>query len=126
TRAGAGDCTVPSSLILPGGSEPHWSSAPLSAPETPALENTVLPTIKGTGVVGRTLKASPGRWSVAGLSYTYRWFRDGKKIRGRAGSKRTHTVVRSERGKRLTVRVTARGKGHDSRSATSAPVRIKR
>ncbi|KRF34457.1 hypothetical protein, partial [Nocardioides sp. Soil805] len=32
TRAGAGDCTVPSSLILPGGSEPHWSSAPLSAP----------------------------------------------------------------------------------------------
>ena len=129
TRSGAGDCTVPSTLVLPGGSEPHWSPAALAAPgapETPALTNTVRPKIKGRAVVGGRLTASSGAWSAAGLTYRYAWFRNGKKIVGKAGKRRSHTVVRSDRGKRLTVRVTARGKGYGKASATSAAVRVKR
>lgn len=127
TRANARDCSVPSTLILPGGSEPHWSPAALSAPaQAEALKNTARPAIKGKPVVGSKLKASTGRWSLTDLDYTFQWFRNGKKLGGKAGKKRVHTVVGADRGKRLTVRVTARREGVGSGSAMSAPVRIKR
>lgn len=131
TRSNAGDCAVPSALVLPGGSEPHWSPATLTAPEavpdesTP-LKNTSRPVIKGKAKVGGTLRASTGKWSMSRLKFSFTWFRNGKKITGKAGNKRVHRVVRADRGKRLTVRVTARRAGQARKSATSAPVRIKR
>lgn len=133
TRSGARDCTVPSTLILPGGSEPHWSPAVLGEPEvitqpdpvTP-LKNESRPVIKGKAKVGSKLKASTGSWSVSGLEFSYKWFRNGKKISGKAGKKKVHKVVRADRGKRLTVKVTARREGYGRQSVTSAPVKVKR
>lgn len=129
SRSGARDCTVPSTLILPGGSEPHWSPAALAAPEVidPApLKNTSRPVIKGKAKVGGKLKASTGTWSVSDLDFSYKWFRNGKQIGGKAGKKKVHKVVRADRGKRLTVKVTAKSDGLGRKSATSKAVRVRR
>ena len=155
TRSGARDCTVPSTLILPGGSEPHWSPAALSAPDTgtptstptttptttptstptttptttpgtdSSLANTKRPGISGAARTGQKLKASAGSWSLPGARFSFQWLRNGKKIAGRDGKAQTYRVVRADRGKKLAVRVTAT-RGGVSRSATSPPVKIKR
>jgi hypothetical protein len=122
TRSGGLDCTVPSTLVLPGGSEPHWSPAPLSAPAPVALRNTRRPTIAGRAVVGRTLRAAPGAWNVPGAQVLLQWLRGGKVV----GRGRTHRVVRADRGRSLVVRATARKAGHGSATATSRPVRVRR
>jgi hypothetical protein len=128
TRSGAGDCSVPSALILPGGSEPHWSPAALSAVDPgveTVLKNTKRPAVSGQARVGRKLKASAGAWSVPGASYAFAWLRNGKKIGGRAGKGKTYRVMRSDRGKKLSVRVTATV-GGQQQTATSAPVKVRR
>jgi hypothetical protein len=128
TRSGAQNCSIPSALILPGGSEPDWSPAALSAPDPHkghTLSNTVRPGIKGKARVGRVLKARVGTWSVPGLSYRFTWLRNGKAIKGPAGRKRSYRVVRADRGKRLAVRVTATRSGYAASAATSSAVRVK-
>ena len=128
SRSGAEDCSVPSSLIVPGGSEPDWSGAPLSPPAPPAvaqqIDNLKRPAISGKARVGKVLKASAGRWSPGSVKVTYRWLRNGKAIKGADG--RRHRVVRADRGKRLQVVVTARKSGWRTDTATSKPVRVRR
>lgn len=131
TRANARDCDAQSALVIPGGSEPFWSPAALSAPEvvvtppTTVLKNTAKPRITGRATVGAKLKASTGAWSVSGLTFRFTWLRNGKPIKGRSGRSQTHKVVAADRGKKLTVRVTATGSGL-SQSVTSAAVKVKR
>ena len=57
TRSYARDCSAESTLVLPGGTEPHWSPAALSAVE---LTNLSRPVISGTARYGRTLKSLHG------------------------------------------------------------------
>ncbi|WP_193606599.1 PD40 domain-containing protein [Nocardioides lijunqiniae] len=122
TRSGARDCSVPSRLVLPGGSEPHWSPATLTAPAPVALRSTRRPAISGKAVVGRTLRARPGAWNVPGAQVVLQWLRGGKVV-GRGAA---HRVARRDRGRVLTVRATARKAGHGSATATSRPVRVRR
>jgi hypothetical protein len=126
SRSGAEDCTVPSSLIVPAGSEPDWSSAPLAPPAAAVrqLDNLKRPAISGKARVGKTLVASAGRWSTGGVKVTYRWLRNGRTIKG--ADARRHKVVRADRGRRLQVVVTARKAGWKQDSATSKPVKIRR
>jgi len=128
SRSSAEDCSVLSSLIVPGGSEPDWSGAPLSPPAPPAVvqqvDNLKRPAISGKARVGKVLKASAGRWSPGSVKVTYRWLRNGKAIKGADG--RRHRVVRADRGKRLQVVVTARKSGWRTDTATSKPVRVRR
>ena len=125
SRSGAEDCTVLSSLIVPGGSEPDWSGAPLNPPAAVRkVDNRKRPAIAGKARVGKVLKASAGRWSTAGVKVTYRWLRNGKAIKG--ADERRHRVVRADRGKRIQVVVTARKSGWKQDSATSKPVRVRR
>lgn len=125
SRSGAEDCTVLSSLIVPGGSEPDWSGAPLNPPAAvKQLDSRKRPAISGKARVGKVLKASAGRWSIGGVKVTYRWLRNGKAIKG--ADERRHRVVRADRGRKLQVVVTARKSGWKQDSATSKPVRVKR
>lgn len=123
TRRDARDCSTPSTLILRGGSQPHWSPAPLSAATARVLKNIKAPTLRGTARVGRTLKASVGTWSPSGLRYDIRWLRNGTAIKKGGLSYR---ITRADRGKKLSLRVTASKSGYPSKTASSRAVRVKR
>lgn len=94
---------------------------PLEEPEAEAPVATALPTITGTAQVGRKLVAKPGTWDQAGLSFTYRWLRDGTTIAGAASS--SYTPRAADVGHRLTVRVTATPATGPAGTATSAPTK---
>lgn len=124
-KAGVDDCSATQRLLIPGGSEPDWSRAALSAvqPVVHPIRNQKRPTIAGVAKVGKKLTANLGRWSPRPSGYSIRWFRNGKAIKGAAT--RQHKVVRADRGKRLTVKVTARKSGYRSLTVSSAPRRIR-
>lgn len=74
------------------------------------------PTVTGTRRYGHTLKASPGRWSVDGLTVRYQWFRDRTAIRG--ATRRTRAVAPADVGHRLRLRVTVSKRYHRTTSVT--------
>ena len=117
---------VDSVLLARGGSEPHWSPAPLSSPAAPTLRNTRRPSITGTARVGKVLRVTAGTWSPGGAKFAFRWYRDGRPVAGAAGSKASRKVVRADRGHALSVRVTARRTGYASATSRSAAVRVRR
>jgi hypothetical protein len=101
------------------------------APQTPepvpgdAPRATVRPALTGKPQVGKTLAVSPGSWSAKGLTFTYRWKRNGVPITGVTG--RFYRARSADAGKVLTVTVTAKRAGYRDGSATTAPpLRIKR
>lgn len=87
--------------------------------ETPPVApvNEAAPTISGTAQVGRKLTAGPGIWDTPGLTYSYRWMRNGVAISGAAAP--TYTPRAADVGRRLTVRVTATAPTGLSATATS-------
>ena len=80
--------------------------------------NTALPTISGTPAVGSQLNATPGTWSIDGLTFTYQWLAAGTPVPG--ATLPTFTPSASEVGKRLAVRVVASRDGYAQSTATSA------
>lgn len=79
---------------------------------------TAAPRVTGTAEFGRTLRATAGTWNQTGLTYAYRWLRDGQAI---AGQNTAALVLRrADIGKRITVRVTATA-GAATGTATAAP-----
>jgi poly(3-hydroxybutyrate) depolymerase len=106
--------------------EPAATSAPKPAPtEVPAtaqaepqpVQNTAVPTISGSAVLGRTLTATPGTWT-AGATLSYQWLRDGQPITGAAAA--TYAVTAADAGTRLSVRVTGSKAGMTAAAVTSA------
>lgn len=81
------------------------------------------PKASGTYRVGRKLKASKGTWAPTPTSYSYQWLRNGKKIKG--ATKATYKLTRSDRYKKVSVKVTVKRVGHTSTSATSKSHRIR-
>lgn len=82
-----------------------------------APKATKAPSITGTAKVGRVLTANRGTWTPTPTSYTYKWYADGKLITGATRS--TFTLTSAQRGKRITVKVTANRTGHLSGTALS-------
>lgn len=118
------DCAVAPRLLIAGGSEADWSPAGLSAAANPAVRNTKKPSISGTRKAGKKLTAKVGSWTPKPSSYSYRWYVNGKAISG--ATKSTYKVTKSVRGKKVTVRVSAKRSGYPTGSATSPAVKIKR
>lgn len=87
------------------------------------VRNTRKPTIQGTAAAGRTVKATPGSWSPTPTKVSFQWLRDGAAIPGATSAK--YRIARSDRGHRLTVRVTAVS-GDSRASATSKAVTVRR
>ena len=109
-------------------SAPGWSNGEASstavgpvlaahvAPTSPV--NLTRPKIRGKAEVGRTMKVSKGTWSPAsGVTVKFQWLANGKKIK--RATKRTLTVPRLAKGKRLQVRVTATTPGAAPRTVTT-------
>lgn len=93
-----------------------------------APRNLSPPVVKGRALRGRTLSATHGRWSGAGrLAFHYAWSRcvAGGRRCGRisGATNRTYVVRRSDLGRMLYVRVSARN-GFGTASAASARVGV--
>jgi large repetitive protein len=84
---------------------------------------TELPQVLGTARVGSVLRATPGVWDQAGLTFTYQWLRDGVAVSKARTSE--YTPKGGDLGHRLSVRVTAvrpSGATGVATSAATAPV----
>jgi hypothetical protein len=78
---------------------------------------SVKPKITGTVKVGKKLTAKPGTWKPSGVKLSYQWLRNGKAIKG--ATKSTYKLVKSDKRKKITVKVTGKKAGYTSKSATS-------
>ena len=73
--------------------------------------------VSGTARVGVRLRATSKAWGSGGLKYSYRWYRNGAAISRATAS--SYVPVAADRGKRITVKVTASRSGWTSRTVTS-------
>ncbi|WP_243075549.1 sugar-binding protein [Microbacterium sp. SS28] len=96
----------------------RWGTAQLVAPEPPKSPvNLVRPKVTGTGQVGNTLTVDSGTWDRSDVTFAYQWRRNGDAIPGATGT--TYRVVEADRGKVLTVAVTATAAGFPATVAQS-------
>jgi hypothetical protein len=95
--------------------------APSAHSATPP-ENVTRPAVTGKAELGRTLRASPGRWrSPLPLSYTFRWWRCpamGRCTRIPVAPGRTYRITRADLGRAVLVRVTARSRLGQARASS--------
>ncbi|WP_433827634.1 hypothetical protein ACQP2E_37320 [Actinoplanes sp. CA-015351] len=87
-----------------------------------ALKMTKAPSISGTARVGSTVKAVTGSWSPAATGYAYQWSANGVAIKGAVGY--AYQIPAAQRGKRLTVTVTAKRANRVNSPAVSAGVTV--
>jgi len=80
------------------------------------------PKITGTAKVGSTLKVTKGTWKPTPSSYSYQWYRSGKAISGATTS--SYKLTASDKGKTITVKVTAKKTGYTSKSKTSGGKKV--
>ena len=79
----------------------------------------ITPKLTGTAKVGSTLTAISGEWKPTSATLAYTWLRAGKVIAGQTAS--SYTLAAADKGKKISVKVTATGAGLTSKSATSKP-----
>lgn len=96
------------------------SAAATSAQSKPVvgLLTTKKPTINGKPKVGKTLTAVPGKWKPKGITFSYKWFRGTKAIKGAKG--KTYTLKKADKGKKIKVKVTGKKAGYKKASVMSA------
>jgi serine protease len=80
------------------------------------------PKATGTFKVGKKVKATTGSWSPTPATYKYQWYRSGKKISH--ATKSTYELTRSDRHKKITVKVTVSLAGYLPASATSSSHKV--
>ncbi|MDR0483442.1 MAG: hypothetical protein LBH13_09885 [Cellulomonadaceae bacterium] len=79
-------------------------------------------TISGTFKVGKKLTAKPKSFSPA-PTYKYQWLRNGQKISG--ATKSTYKVTSKDKGKKISVKVTATKSGYKNVDVTSKATKAK-
>ncbi|MFD0415680.1 Tat pathway signal protein [Streptomyces sp. NPDC127108] len=109
--------TVTVTARKPGRPDATATSSPVKVAKGAAPKATKAPSITGTARVGKVLKAAQGTWSPAPNSYSYQWYANGTAISG--ATKSSLTVKSAQRGKKITVKVTAHRTGHRDGTATS-------
>jgi hypothetical protein len=77
-----------------------------------AMTLTSAARIRGRLKVGRVLRAVPPNCSPTATAVRYQWLRNGVAIRGRAARRAHHRLVRADRGRRISVRVTLLRSGY--------------
>jgi hypothetical protein len=104
---------LPDSLPYPSGLTPSV---------TPPKTYTAVPavTIEGTPKVGEILTATVGTWAPDPADSSIQWYRSGKAIKG-ANRDTEYTLKKADKGKRITVRITASGGGYATVRITSEP-----
>ncbi|GAA5031808.1 hypothetical protein GCM10025738_13330 [Microbacterium fluvii] len=80
------------------------------------------PAITGTAQAGKTLTAQPGTWTPAAEELAYQWSVGGTPVEDATSA--TYLVATADRGKSITVAVTASRAGYEPATATSASVTV--
>jgi surface antigen len=93
-----------------------WPSGFIHIKDT-QIRNTTAPLLTGTAQVGQKLHVTRGSWSAKHLTFSFRWFADGKRIKG--ASKKTFTPGAAQVGQRIQAKVVASKSGAHSGSASS-------
>jgi hypothetical protein len=78
---------------------------------------SVKPKITGTVKVGKKLTAKPGVWKPSSVKLSYQWLRNGKAIKG--ATKSTYKLAKSDKRKKITVKVTGKRAGYTTKSVVS-------
>ena len=81
------------------------------------ISPTATPTISGTAKVKKTLTAGTRGW-MSGVSVGYQWLRNGSNIS--SATRSTYKLAKSDRGKRISVRISVTKEGYTSVTSTSA------
>ena len=93
-----------------------------------ALFKTKRPKVNGVPRAGRVLSVKVKGWkpkpSKKSVKVRYQWLKNGKKIKG--AKKATYRVRAKDRGKKISVRVTAKKKGYEKARKSSKKVKIRR
>ena len=113
-------CTV--SLRAGGGSASTATSKATTVALGKPLKATKKPKLSGPGKVGKTEKVSKGSWSPRASTYSYQWFAGSKAIKH--ATKSSLKLKKSEKGKKITCRVTAHRTGYASGKATSKGIKV--
>lgn len=98
------------------GYEPASATSAQSKPVV-GLLTTKKPTINGKPKVGKTLTAVPGKWKPKGITFSYKWFRGTKAIKG--AKDKTYTLKKADKGKKIKVKVTGKKAGYKKASEMS-------
>ncbi|MDF1490332.1 CHAP domain-containing protein [Tessaracoccus caeni] len=101
----------------PGYDQVSGTSTATATVKAGTLTATPTPAVSGTAAVGKTLTAKGGSWEPATVSLSYQWLRDGKNIQGATSS--SYTLTSSDKGTKVSVRVTGSKSGYTSVSKTS-------
>jgi hypothetical protein len=80
------------------------------------------PSLSGKAKVGKTLKVNAGKWSLAGLHFTYQWLLNGKVIKHATRS--SFKLSKADKGKKISCRVTASLTGYASGTATTSSEKV--
>lgn len=83
----------------------------------PGVFRNVTPTIAGSAKVGQTLTANPGNWGVSGVTFTYKWYRNGATISG--ATQASYRLTSADKGKKITVKVTGKASRYYTATKTS-------
>jgi hypothetical protein len=83
-----------------------------------AFTSVGAPVIGGTVKVGQRVTATPGTWTPTPSAYAYQWLRSGAPIAG--ATTNAYVLQPADRGRALSVRVTASGNGATTAARTSA------
>ena len=103
-------------------SRPGYLTSVLPSSKTAAvlpgvIRNQAVPVVSGKPIVGRTLTATHGDWSLTPDSYSYRWYAGGHRIKG--ATQATYQPTASVAGRRIRVVVTAHSQGYTAQAASS-------
>lgn len=99
----------------------YAATARTSKPTSVVVAGTITtskPWISGTRKVGKTLYARTGTWKPSGLTFSYQWYRNGKAISH--ATKSSYKLTKSDKGKRMSVRVKATKAGYTTASRASS------
>lgn len=90
----------------------------------PVVKKVTAGTVTATGTkkVGKTLTAKPSAWKPSGVTFTYQWLRNGKKIS--KATKKTYKLTKSDAGTKISVTVTGTKAEHTKATKTSKTVTI--
>lgn len=80
------------------------------------------PKVSGTFTVGHTVRASQGSWSPSLTKTGYRWLRSGASIAG--ATKSSYKLVKADKGKKVSVRVTGQRTAYATMTATSGSKKV--
>ena len=106
------------------GSAPGFSSVNMTSPSnlvTRGLMSVKVPGISGTVKVGKTLTAITKPW-VTAAKISYQWLLDAKPIKGASG--KTLKVLASQKGRKISLKVTQTLPGYSSATATTVAYKV--